>query len=92
MALISKSNKNSPNSLQKKGVSLRLLFVIPFVIQIFAAVGITGYISLRSGQQSINDLANQLTSQTGRLVDQHLDSYLGTPPQINQINVADFSR
>ncbi len=87
MALISKSNKNSPNSLQKKGVSLRLLFVVPFVVQIFAAVGITGYISLRNGQQSVNDLANQLTAQTSRLVDQHLHSYLGTPPQINQINV-----
>jgi signal transduction histidine kinase/DNA-binding response OmpR family regulator len=90
MALISKSNQNSPNSpnsQQKKGVSLRLLFIVPFVVQIFAAVGITGYISLRNGQQSINDLANQLTSKTGRLVDQHLDSYLGTPPQISQINV-----
>lgn len=84
MALTSKSDKNSP---QKEGISLRLLFVVPFVVQVFAAVSITGYVSLQNGQRSINDLANQLTAKTGRLVDQHLDSYLGVPPKINQINV-----
>ncbi len=84
MPLISESAQ--PKS-QKQGISLQLLLVVPFVLQIFAAVGITGYISLRNGQQSVNDLASQLNSKTGRLVEQHLDSYLGVPPKINQINV-----
>ena len=84
MSLILKNNQQKP---QKQGISLRLLLVVPFVVQIFAAVGITGYISLRNGQQSVNDLANQLNSKTGRLVEQYLESYLGVPPKINQVNI-----
>ncbi len=84
MSLILKNNQQKP---QKQGISLRVLLVVPFVVQIFAAVGITGYISLRNGQQSVNDLANQLNSKTGRLVEQYLESYLGVPPKINQVNI-----
>ena len=79
--------KNNQEKLQKQGISLRLLLVVPFVVQIVAAVGITGYIAMRNGQQSVNDLANQLTNKTSRLVNQHLDSYLEAPPKINQINI-----
>ncbi|HCF27996.1 MAG TPA: hybrid sensor histidine kinase/response regulator [Cyanobacteria bacterium UBA11049] len=71
-----------------KGIPLRLILVVPFVLQIFAAVGLTGYFSLRNGQHAINDLANQLMDKTSGLVDKHLDTYLATPHQINQLNIA----
>ncbi len=70
-----------------KKVSLRLILVLPFVIQIFAAVGLVGYVSLRNGEKAVNDLANQLMKKVNRLVDQHLNTYLALPQQINQINV-----
>jgi signal transduction histidine kinase/DNA-binding NarL/FixJ family response regulator len=70
-----------------KKVSLRLILVIPFVIQIFSAVGLVGYLSFRNGEKAVTDLANQLMKKVNGLVDQHLDSYLATPHQINQINV-----
>ena len=44
----------------KKSVSLPLILVIPFVLQIFAAVGIIGYLSFRNGQKAVKDLAIQL--------------------------------
>jgi signal transduction histidine kinase/FixJ family two-component response regulator len=69
-----------------KKLPLRLILVVPFVLQIFAAVGLVGYLSFRNGQQAINDLANQLTTKTSQLVNHHLDTYLATPHQINQIN------
>lgn len=69
-----------------KKLPLRLILVVPFVLQIFVAVGLVGYLSFRNGQQAINDLANQLTTKANQLVKQHLDSYLATPHQINQIN------
>jgi hypothetical protein len=34
-------------------VPLRLVLVVPFVLQIFAAVGLVGYFSLRNGQKAI---------------------------------------
>ncbi|WP_334688469.1 cache domain-containing protein [Nostoc sp.] len=57
------------------------------MIQIFAAVGLVGYLSFKNGQKAVNDLANQLMSKTDSLVDEHLDTYLATPHQINQINI-----
>ena len=65
---------------------LRLVLVIPFVLQISAAVGVVGYLSFTNSQLAVNDLAHQLINKVSRLVDQHLDSYLATPHQINQIN------
>ncbi len=47
----------------------------PFVLQIFAAVGLTGYLSLRNGQKAFNDLASQLRNQVSDRVAQHLNSY-----------------
>ena len=76
----------SPVTTDSKKLPLRLILVVPFVLQIFAAVGLVGYLSFRNGQQAINDLANQLTTKASHLVNQHLDTYLATPHQINQIN------
>lgn len=66
--------------------SLRRLLIIPFVLQVFAAVGLTGYFSWRNGQKAIDDLASQLQQEASLRIDQHLDSYLAVPHQINQIN------
>ncbi|HEY9614236.1 response regulator [Allocoleopsis sp.] len=56
------------------------------MLQISTAVGIVGYLSFRNGHQAVNDLAHQLMNKVNRLVDQHLDTYLATPHQVNQIN------
>jgi hypothetical protein len=66
---------------------LRLILICPFVMQIFVAVSLVGYLSFRNGQKAVNHLADQLTSQVNILVKQHLDTYLATPNQVNQINL-----
>ncbi len=71
---------------KSKQLPLRTVLVIPFVLQIFAAVGLTGYLSLRNGQKAVNDLAVKLQKDVSDRIDQHLDSYLGIPHQINQVN------
>jgi signal transduction histidine kinase/class 3 adenylate cyclase/ActR/RegA family two-component response regulator len=68
-------------------VPLRTILIVPFVLQIFTAVGLTGYLSFRNGQKAVNDLATQLHREVLDRIDQHLDTYLATPHQINQINV-----
>ncbi|MBW4671375.1 MAG: HAMP domain-containing protein [Cyanomargarita calcarea GSE-NOS-MK-12-04C] len=67
-------------------IPLRTILIVPFILQIFGAVGLTGYLSLRNGQEAVNNLANRLTSEISSRIDQHLDSYLTTPNQINQLN------
>jgi signal transduction histidine kinase len=69
-----------------KQLPLKLILVIPFLLEIFAAVGLVGYLSFKNGQRSVNDLASQLTNKTGDLVNQHLNAYLSIPHKITQIN------
>jgi signal transduction histidine kinase len=69
-----------------KKVPLRLVLVVPFVLQIFTAVGLTGYLSLRNGQKAVNDLATQLRSEATARIQQHIHTYLAIPHLIDQIN------
>ncbi|MEO0011778.1 MAG: hypothetical protein RLZZ535_167 [Cyanobacteriota bacterium] len=76
-------------SLEKNNLKLplRLILIVPFVIQIFALVGLTGYLSLRNGQKAVNDIASQMRSDATNNIDRHLDSYLSVPHKLNQINL-----
>ncbi|MBW4610710.1 MAG: response regulator [Hassallia sp. WJT32-NPBG1] len=67
-------------------LSLRLILVVPFVLQIFAAVGLTGYLSLRNGQRAVNELASRMRGEVSSRIDQHLDSYLETARHLAQVN------
>ncbi|HEY9691446.1 MAG TPA: cache domain-containing protein [Oculatellaceae cyanobacterium] len=73
----SKSNEKLP---------LQLLLIVPFVLQIFAAVGLVGYLSFKNGQKAVNTLADQLMERTSGTVNQHLDSYLSIPIKIIQMD------
>ena len=79
------SNDNPKRSQKKK--PLYLFLVIPFSIQVFVAVGLTGYLSFRNGQKAVNELASQLRSEIADRIVQHLHAYLDTPHQIDRINV-----
>src|SRR6478672_2005019 len=75
------------NTLQ---IPLRVLLLVPFVLQIVGAVGLVGYLSYRSGQQAVGKLADKLMTQTSNNIEQHLDSYLGKAQEINRTNVDAF--
>ncbi|MDZ8053981.1 MAG: PAS domain S-box protein [Aulosira sp. ZfuVER01] len=67
-------------------LSLRTVLIVPFILQIFAAVGLTGYFSLINGQKAVNNVATQLQTEISRRVEQNLQKYLETLHQINQAN------
>ncbi|MBP0030736.1 adenylate/guanylate cyclase domain-containing protein [Roseofilum sp. Guam] len=75
-----------PRSSLSNQLSLRAVLIVPFIVQISAAVGITGYLSWRNGQQAVNQLAGQLRDEVTKRTQQHLTDYLQEPPQINQVN------
>lgn len=75
-----------------KAFPLRIVLVVPFVLQIFGAVGLVGYLSFRNGQRAVNDLAAQLIDKAGQQIDGHLDSYLALPVQLIQMNVDAISQ
>jgi signal transduction histidine kinase/CheY-like chemotaxis protein len=84
MNLKAKSNLSAKTT---SGIPFYLILVLPFVLQIFAAVGITGYLSFRNGQKAVSNLATQLQKEVSDRVTLHLDNYLATPTQVNQLNL-----
>ncbi len=67
-------------------VPLRAILVVPFVLQIFGAVGLTGWLSLRNGQEAINEVTLQLRGEISARIEQKLRDYLQAPRVIAQIN------
>ncbi|MBE9226418.1 PAS domain S-box protein [Phormidium sp. LEGE 05292] len=79
-----------PNYVQLKvdpvKIPLRWLLVISFVLQMVGTTALVGYLSYRSGQQAVENLANQLLRQTSERVSDRLDNYLHTPQHIVSAN------
>lgn len=85
----------SPGSLASKvgrRVSLGKVLVIPFALQIFAAVSLIGWLSLRNGQTAVNDVATQLRSELTARIEQQLKAYFTTPHDLNQLNSGGFAQ
>ncbi|MEG4912817.1 ATP-binding protein [Microcoleus sp. B7-D4] len=84
MTLIASENELA-KSPQK--IPLRLVLVVPFVLQIFAAVGLTGWLSLRNGKTAVNNVTTQLRTEVVARINQQLNTYLETPHLVNAISV-----
>ncbi|HBK99332.1 MAG TPA: hypothetical protein DD001_19445 [Microcoleaceae bacterium UBA10368] len=67
-------------------IPIRVLLTVPFMLQLVGAVGIVGYLSDRSGQQSVRELADQLTQQVSRRIHDRLTTYLHTPQDVVAAN------
>ncbi|NEQ53174.1 MAG: response regulator [Leptolyngbya sp. SIO3F4] len=78
---------DSKDNQASRGMPLSLVLVIPFILQIFSAVGLVGYLSFRNGQKSVDSLVLRLSDEISNRVDQHLDSYLSLPHELGKITV-----
>ncbi|TAD78607.1 MAG: hypothetical protein EA001_06795 [Oscillatoriales cyanobacterium] len=65
---------------------LQSFLIIPFVIQLFAAVGLVGYLSFKNGEKVVGVLADRVIVRTNAEVSRYLDAYLSIPHRISQIN------
>ena len=96
------SNSSLNLSKPKYKLSLRSLLIVPFVLQIFVAVGLTGYISLRNGQKAVNDVASQLRQEMSDRLNLQVLNYLEQPyiagqvivvaAQEGQLDLTDFTK
>ncbi|MGI0490185.1 diguanylate cyclase domain-containing protein [Alkalinema pantanalense CENA528] len=62
-------------------IPLRLILVLPFVLQIVASVGGVGWLSYINGQQAVNETASYLLSESANHIDRQLRNYLAIPEQ-----------
>ncbi|UBF25502.1 hypothetical protein K9N68_28615 [Kovacikia minuta CCNUW1] len=63
---------------------LRVVLVVPFVLEVIIAVSLTGYLAYRNGQQAVNNLATRLIQAESDRVHHQLDNYLAIPVQVSQ--------
>lgn len=67
---------------------LRAVLIIPFVVQLVSTVGIVGYLSLRAGERTVDELVKELQSEIAIQIQQEVKTYTSLPHAINQINAA----
>jgi signal transduction histidine kinase/CheY-like chemotaxis protein len=72
--------------LGKYKVSLQMLFVVPFVLQVTLAGGLIAYIALSYSYQSTTELSQKLTQEILARIEQNLTLYLSFPHQIIENN------
>jgi adenylate cyclase len=70
-----------------KNIPLKIILVVPFVIQICLATGVIGVFTFRNGQQTVSAMANSLSGEMGDRISTVLNSHLRLPQQVNQANV-----
>ncbi|MEZ2317630.1 MAG: ATP-binding protein [Microcoleus sp.] len=73
-----------------RSLPLRTVLVVPFVFQIFAAVGVVGYLSFRNGQQAVNEVASQLRQEISDRISERVQAYMTFPHQLNQFKANAF--
>jgi hypothetical protein len=39
-----------------RALPLQLVLIVPFVVQVFGAVGLVGYLSFKNGEKAVHDL------------------------------------
>ena len=67
-------------------VPLRLVLIIPFVLQTGCAVGLTAWLSLRNGQKAVNEVAERLQEEISQRIEERLLAYLAIPQSVNALN------
>jgi phosphoserine phosphatase RsbU/P len=69
---------------------LRMVLIVPFVLQTFGVAALVGYLSYQNGQKSVNGLVQNLQVEVQGRIRNQLDNYFATPPQLNEMNAQAF--
>jgi hypothetical protein len=67
-------------------IPLRLLLVVPSVLQVSVAVGLTGWSSLPQGQRAVNEVARQLRSKVFHHIQREIETLTVTSHLVSQLN------
>jgi diguanylate cyclase (GGDEF)-like protein/PAS domain S-box-containing protein len=65
---------------------LRVVLVVPFVLQIFACVGLTAFFSLKNGQKAVDEVALHLRNEIANRILYYITDYMEQPQLVTQIN------
>lgn len=69
-------------------VPLRLVLLMPLVLQISAAVGLTGWLSFRNGQKAVNNVAAKLSQEVTARTKEHFQTFADVSHLFLEMNSA----
>src|SRR5688572_31814498 len=69
---------------------LWIVLNIPFAIILLISAGLIAYLGIQNGTTVASNLTNQLLADSSLRVQQNLASYLTTPDQVNEQNLANI--
>jgi class 3 adenylate cyclase/HAMP domain-containing protein len=72
---------------QRRPITLQWILVFPFLLQIFLAVGIVGYLSFRNGQKAVNTLISELLREVNARIEKQVDSQLAIVRSVKEMDV-----
>lgn len=79
-------NNNESHTKQSFRFPLRIILIVPFVLQVVLIMGLTGYSSYVNGQKAVNAVAEQFRCKILTRIEERLHIFINTPLQINRIN------
>ncbi|MGD1703193.1 ATP-binding protein [Dapis sp. BLCC M229] len=86
--MLQRITPSSPSTAPRRfQLPLRSVLIIPFILQIFAAVGLVGWFSFRNGRQAVNNVVEQLKQELTDRVEATVLSFLEVPHQVTRINL-----
>ena len=83
--------ENKRGTKKSRHVALRFTLILPFVILILLAGGVSALLSYYNNLRAVDDMISHLTVQVGLRVQERLESYLSLPHVLNKMN-ADVMR
>ncbi|HEY9703630.1 MAG TPA: cache domain-containing protein, partial [Allocoleopsis sp.] len=81
--LLSKINRKMP---------LRMIFTVPFMMEIFIIVGLVGFLSYKSGKEAVNNVASQLREEVILKIGVYIERELSNLVLINKLNADGIKR
>ncbi|PZU99295.1 MAG: hypothetical protein DCE90_01910 [Pseudanabaena sp.] len=69
-------------------LSLKILLIVPFVTQVIAAVGITGWLSIQNGREATQELAPQIGQEVTNTIEAHVRGFFDAPLEVLQAHGA----
>lgn len=69
--------------------TLSIRHAIPglLTVLIILAVGVTGWLSFRAGQENVSILANELSAEATTRIEEHVQEFIKTPPLVHSLNL-----
>ncbi|BAZ47997.1 diguanylate cyclase/phosphodiesterase with PAS/PAC and GAF sensor(s) [Nostoc sp. NIES-4103] len=83
---MTRRNLCSPIFIGFMGIPLRVVLVVPFVLQIFASVGLTAFFSLKNGEKAVDEVAIHLRNEIANRIHSYITDYMEKPQIVTQMN------